>query len=366
MSRIQVFHFLLDHRLGGPHVYAKTLSDYLVKKGGFEALYVTTSQGELTDIPLVNLRHKWSPLYLFELPINAVITAGLARRAKGHGPTVYHVHGAANIAPVIAAGLSNTPLVWTFHETVPGFKKLVDFALKFLKPGNFIITAVSPQSTEVYGTTGVEVLPAPLDTQTWQPPKADPEPSEAGPQLLCTANLNPLKGQDVLLEALAEVPGPWRLDLIGQELKTHRAFAEKLKAQAQALTEADPNCQINFLGWQGPEAVKAKLAQTDLFLFPSRSEAAPIALLEALSMERAAVASDVGAIGLMIPDKKHGFIVPPEDPATLAKAINQALALSPEQRRTLGAQARQNVQNHYALPKIAGRYAALYKKLLSL
>ncbi|MDT8447567.1 MAG: glycosyltransferase family 4 protein [bacterium] len=364
MSRIQVFHFLLDHRVGGPHVYAQTIAQYLEQKGGFETYYVTTAKGAITDIPLINLRHYWNPLYLLEVPLNAVMGTGLARRAKSIGPTVFHVHGAANIAPVIAAGLSGTPLLWTFHETVPGFKKLVDLALKFLRPGNFIVTAVSHESTLVYGTPGAEILPAPVDPDFWQPIKEVPAAEEGGPLILSTANLNPLKGQDVLLEALAQVPGPWRLRLIGQELKTHQAFAKKLKVQAEALCQADPSRSVEFLGWQDKEAVREQLKRTQVFVMPSRSEATPIALLEALCMGRPAVATQVGAVAQMIPTKEFGFLVPPENPKALAEGLTKALALSPEQRTQMGESSRGHIQKNYGTAKIAGRVASLYKKLV--
>jgi len=358
---MQVIHFLMDHRLGGPHVFAKTLSENLKKNGDFQFTYVTPARGELTDIALVNLRHFFSPLYVLEVPINTLLAARLAYPR----PVLFHVHGAANIAPVIAAGLTNTPLLWTFHETVPGFLPLVKFAKKFLKPGAYRVTGVTAASAQVYQTPEALTLPAPVDPEAYQPQSLEARPIDPtkGPRFFSLANLNPLKGQDVLLEALAGLSGPWSLRLAGQELKTHQAYAAQLHQKARVIKAQNPLAQIEFLGWCSPAQVKAELNQTDLFILPSRSEGTPIALLEAMAMGTVSIASLVGGIGQIVAQKTQGFLVPPEEPKALLGAIETFLGLSLEERSAIKKAARVHVIEQYAVQKIAAQFGALYQEL---
>ncbi len=82
------------------------------------------------------------------------------------------------------------------------------------------------------------------------------------------------------------------------------------------------------------------LAASDLFVLPSRYEALPIALLEALAAGLPCVAMRVGEIGGIVQDGANGFTVPPGDAAALAQAIER-LAASPELRARLAANARE-------------------------
>jgi beta-alanine--pyruvate transaminase len=64
---------------------------------------VTTGVGPLTDIALFRLRHIWAPLYSFELILNIafICILSIRRIIRITENTVFHVHGAANIAAVV-------------------------------------------------------------------------------------------------------------------------------------------------------------------------------------------------------------------------------------------------------------------------
>ncbi len=365
MKNIQVFHFLLDHRVGGPHVYAGSISKWLEAEGGYSFTNVTTASGPVTDLALVNLRHLSNPLYALEIPINLLLASRLAQRAKKGGPVVFHVHGAANLAPVLAAAWTRTPLVWTFHETVPSFIPLVKLGLKALGKTPHLLSAVTAQSAELYGAPEATVMPAPVDLGFWQP-SGTVGPSALKPiQILNTANLNPLKGQNFLLEALKDWDEPWVLRLVGQELETQKEYAQALKAQVAALKETHPQCSVEFLGWQDSFAVRDLLEKTDLFVLPSTSEGTPIALLEAMAMAKPCIATQVGGIPQMIPSPEQGFLVPPKDPQALGVALKAFARLGAAERNRMGQKARAQVEASYSLPKIASLFGQLYHQVLN-
>ena len=65
-----IYHFILDHRIGGPHVYVNTFRKVLDDR--FQSVVITTGVGPMTDRALLNLRHFWAPLFAVEVLINSL------------------------------------------------------------------------------------------------------------------------------------------------------------------------------------------------------------------------------------------------------------------------------------------------------
>lgn len=319
-----VYHFILDHRVGGPHVYVDTLRNALPEN--VKSVVVTTGHGPMTELSLVNLRHYWTPLYALELLINMLIlllmllTGSIKRQHS-----IFHVHGGVNLAPLLAARLAGIPVMWLIHETTPSYSQMIRIGKRILKGyRQHAIAVVANRAREVYGLDGAELLPATIDPAFWSRANLDAEIAELvgckwrdepdrfprAFRLLAIANLNPLKGIDVLLDALAEVNGGWHLQVIGIELKTHKDYVRSLFQKADEVVQQNPRVCIDFLGWQDKYAIRELLASCDAFVLPSRSEACPIALLEAISMGCTCVAADVGDVRLMLNDYPAAIVFP--------------------------------------------------------
>jgi len=364
-SKKNVYHFLLDHRLGGPHVFVKSITDRLSRDGHYEFTVVTTGRGEMTQISLVNLRHLWFPLYALEVAINCALIAwyGVCGRIERRN-SLFHIHGAANIAPVIAGFLLRTPVIWHFHDVIPRFRPLVSVGLFFVERVTHRLATVAEESIRVYGIPGASLIPAPVDLDYWN--GGVPRDRVRGPmKLLNTANLNALKGQDVLLEALGRLEREWELRLIGAFLETQASYGRTLMRRAEALGRARPGCRVVFMGWQGRDRVRDCLRDCDVFVLPSRSEACPIALLEAMAVGKVCIASNVGGVHRIIPEPDLGFLVPPEDPIALAEALATAGSMSPQAAIDMGARAREHVRSGYSSSSVSAQVAKLYGDLLS-
>lgn len=180
------------------------------------------------------------------------------------------------------------------------------------------------------------------------------------PQAFWFATLGRLaeqKAYDVLLDALALLPAeapPWRLVLLGDG-----PLRPMLEAKAAALGLAP---KVVFALFRDDAA--ALLPAFDSVVFSSHFEGLPIALLEAMAAGKAVVSTAVGGIPAALEDEKEGLLLPPRDPALLAKRLgrvltDQALCAS------LGKMARRRYEAEFHADKMARRYEEVYRQALA-
>ena len=88
----------------------------------------------------------------------------------------------------------------------------------------------------------------------------------------------------------------------------------------------------------------------------------PIAILEAMSLGKAVVSTDVGGIREWIYDGMNGLMVPPENSNELAVALTRCVA-DPILLAQLGAAARRTFDHHFTLERFATRFAELMESV---
>lgn len=162
--------------------------------------------------------------------------------------------------------------------------------------------------------------------------------------VLAMGRLHPNKGFDVLIEALARLPGV--VAAIAGEGPARPALA----ALARRRGVAD---RVRFLGWRDDQG--ALLAACDLFVCPSRHEPLGNVVLEAWSAARPVVAAAAAGPAELIADGVTGRLVPVEDPAALAAAI-AALREDPQQARALAAAGRAAFLREHAPAPVLARW----------
>lgn len=166
------------------------------------------------------------------------------------------------------------------------------------------------------------------------------------------ANLRAEKGHDVLIAAVALV-ARGRPDAIFQIVGAG-PMREALERQAR---EARVESMVRFLGHR--EDVPQVLDSSDVFVLPSRSEAFPNGVIEAMAAGLPVVASDVGGIPELITHEQNGLLVPPGDPQALASAILRVIN-TPAEAATLAAAARETIEGNYSFDRMVGEFEALY------
>ncbi len=115
----------------------------------------------------------------------------------------------------------------------------------------------------------------------------------------------------------------------------------------------------------GPcERVAELLPAMDVFCLSSiRHEGFPNVVGEAMACAIPCVATDLGDTRELISD--CGAVVPPSQAEPLAKALKAILAMSAEERQSLGERARQSVLSRFSLERMVGSYRELYGRVIS-
>jgi starch synthase len=99
-----------------------------------------------------------------------------------------------------------------------------------------------------------------------------------------------------------------------------------------------------------------------MFVCPSVYEPLGIVNLEAMACSTAVVASRVGGIPEVVAEGATGLLVPPDDPAALADAMN-ALLRNPGRAEALGRAGRLRAVDEFSWDAVAAQTAALYAEL---
>ncbi|MDQ1631069.1 MAG: hypothetical protein QOJ32_2347 [Frankiaceae bacterium] len=165
--------------------------------------------------------------------------------------------------------------------------------------------------------------------------------------------LDRMKGYDLLLEALARLPGA-RVEVLGDGSER-----SSLERRARRLGVAD---RVRFPGWE-PDP-RRRLPEWDVFCLPSRSEGFPLSVVEAMLAGLPVVASDVGSIPEAVQAGTTGLLVGKDDLEGLVRAL-AVLVGSASERARLGAAGRRVAAERFTVEHMAQAYRTLYDEMLA-
>ena len=170
-----------------------------------------------------------------------------------------------------------------------------------------------------------------------------PAPSEPWRwRLLYVGRLDPVKGIDVAVAALADLPSETTLTIAGAG---NESYAAQLSQQAEALGVRD---RVRFAGPVDPAALPALYRTADAVLFPIRwEEPWGLVPLEAMGIGRPVVAVARGGARTYLRDGENSLLIQPDDPRALAVAIGR-LACDAELRARLRAGGASTAAEHSA------------------
>ncbi|MHB8644165.1 MAG: glycosyltransferase [Thermomicrobiales bacterium] len=212
------------------------------------------------------------------------------------------------------------------------------------------------------------VIPAGVDTTLFRPGNRadarrslDLPPDE--PTILFVGRIDPIKGIDVLVDALCGLrremwlTAPPRLLLVGGG-EGEPAF-EQLIARVSARNLLD---RIDFVGSVSHATLPTYYRAADVVAVPSFYESFGLVAVEAMACGTPVVASRAGGLAFTVDDGRTGYLVSHNDPIALAARLRDVLTDSDAQSR-LGTQATIAAQR-FGWPVIASRVVHIYDRLI--
>jgi glycogen(starch) synthase len=196
-------------------------------------------------------------------------------------------------------------------------------------------------------------LPAPL---------LAPAPLPTPPRLVCIGRLEPEKGFDLAIRALAALAP--RLPGVHLELLGEGTAEASLRSLAVSLGVKD---HVTFAGRCDRAAVYRSINQASMLLAPSRRhrgfcEAFCLSALEAAQLGRPAIVSDIDGLPETVLDRETGLVIPEDDVDALAGAI-ALLAADPALASRLGRAARTRAASDFSFGRMVDAYAGLYRRM---
>ena len=154
-----------------------------------------------------------------------------------------------------------------------------------------------------------------------------------------------------------------KLHLVGKDSADIKTGSSSTWELMQPLFNKEALNKVNYLGSVDYSEIQDLIKEATVCVFPTFAEALPVSWLEAMAMEKAIVASNIGWAKEMIEDGKEGFLVHPTHHEAYAERILELLEAA-EKRKQFGVAAREKVKKHFSHNLIAKRSIEFYKKIL--
>ena len=309
-------------------------------------------------------------------PALATVSADLTMAAAAAGADLVHSHTwYANLGGHLAALLAGIPHVMTAHSLEP----LRPWKAEQLGGGSAVSswcerTAVESAAAVIAVSDGmrsdvlacypavdparVRVIRNGIDTVQYSPDHGTDVLEKYGvtpgrPMVLFVGRITRQKGVPVLLRAAAQLDPAAQLVLCAGQPDTEALAAELDAARGNVIwvREMLPRREVIQI-----------LTHSTVFVCPSIYEPMGIVNLEAMACETAVVATATGGIPEVVADGETGLLVPPDDPAALAAALN-TLVRDQDLAAAMGARGRDRAIIEFGWAAIAAQTTALYREL---
>lgn len=350
---------------GGIETHLELLSEGLQEKVDLKVIVANEAKHDLEEIVNgVAVRRMGT----FLKAAGAPFCPGLRQALRHSDADIVHIHTPHPTALLtyLLSGCQGQ-LVCTYHSDIVRQKYLGKIIeplqdLAFRRAG--AIVAASPNLIESSPVLSrhrarCEMIPFGLDIQPFNHPDAALVASLraqfAGPIALAVGRLVYYKGFEFLVRAMAQVPEPMSLLIIGDG---------PLRGKLQTtIDELGLHERVHLLG-NVTDTVPYYHA-CDFFVLPSiaRSEAFGIVQLEAMACGKPVINTQLTTgVPFVSPDGESGIAVPPADANALAAAI-RTLVSDQTTRRRLGAAGRRRVEEKFTVARMIESMLALYHRI---
>jgi glycosyltransferase involved in cell wall biosynthesis len=275
------------------------------------------------------------------------------------------IHAHLPSAGILSRITGRSPVVYTEHNIASSYRQPTRTLNKSTYGRNAKVIAVSEavaQSLKGYPGPVPRVIPNGITFEVTTGEVAavrDELGLRPGQKLVVhVGNIRPHKGHENLIAAtslIAEKDPSVLVVSVGAE--KHPGDLARVRDSAAAAGVSD---HVRFMGRR--EEARAFLAAADVVANPADFEGLPLAVLEALSLSKPVVATEVGGVPTVVVDGVTGRLVPPRDPEALANAILEALS-SPE-AALWGVAGAELVSKNHGIAQMISEYEKVYEEVL--
>jgi len=214
-----------------------------------------------------------------------------------------------------------------------------------------VIACNEDVAAEIPGQNGrLHLVPHGVDLARFAPSDA---PAAGPARVLAVGRLVEKKGFAVLIDAARLVEHPIELRIVGDGPERERLQG--------CIDRAALASRVTLVGSRTHDELPDEYRWADVVVAPSvcdrtgDRDGLPNVILEAMASGRPVVATRVGAIASAVEHGTTGWLVAPEDPVALARAIDRLVA-DRELRERAGKEARRNVESRFALADCTARF----------
>jgi glycosyltransferase involved in cell wall biosynthesis len=182
-------------------------------------------------------------------------------------------------------------------------------------------------------------------------------------RLTVVGRISPRKGQDIAVQALAEVVSTGAdatLTLVGSVFPGYEWYEQELKQTAVELGLAD---RVEFVGFQ--EDIRTVLGQIDIAIVPSRIEPFGTVAAECMAAGLLTIVADVQGLAEIVEDGKNGLTFRAGDQGALARCCIWAMT-HPEESRNLALNGQRDVNEKFSLDRYEREVVGALESVVSL
>lgn len=178
--------------------------------------------------------------------------------------------------------------------------------------------------------------------------------------VICVANLVPVKGLEVLIEAFININKPeWGLIIVGDD---NSDYGKRLRS---VVNSSDLRNAIFFTG--KVQNVKEYLSASEIFVLPTknegRREGSPVSMLEAMSMSLYVLGSNIPGIKDQLSDFPH-LLFEAGNVEELKEKLVHATGLDSAERHNVGMELAEHVKTNYSIEQEVIRHERVYSRFL--
>jgi len=155
-----------------------------------------------------------------------------------------------------------------------------------------------------------------------------------------------------------------KLILIGRDVSDIISGNTSTWGMMQSLFDKDALQNVNYIGSVPYNNIQHYISSATVCVFPTFAEALPVSWIEAMAMQKAIVASNIGWANEVIDDTVNGFLVHPKNHKQFAVKVLELLENN-EMRNQFGIAARKKVAQKFSIEVVAKQSVKFYQKVNS-